>query len=183
MIQKKILLLLFGGYALGCSALPSQQFKIIKTIGEAWKDIDQQSLRRAIRSLYESKLVSAKEHKNGSTTIILSLEGKKKVLTYQIDEMRINKPKKWDRKWRIILFDIPEKIRKARDVFRYHLNQLGFYEFQKSVFVHPYNCKDEIDYLIEFYNLRRFVRFVEADSIDNELHLKKYFHLLEKADR
>jgi len=68
-------------------------------------------------------------------------------------------------------------------VFRYHLNQLGFYEFQKSVFVHPYNCKDEIDYLIEFYNLRRFVRFVEADSIDNELHLKKYFHLLEKADR
>ena len=64
--------------------------------------------------------------------------------------MRINKPKKWDRKWRIILFDIPEKIRKARDVFRYHLNQLGFYEFQKSVFVHPYNCKDEIDYLIEF---------------------------------
>ena len=82
-----------------------------------------------------------------------------------------------------ILKNIPEKIRKARDVFRYHLNQLGFYEFQKSVFVHPYNCKDEIDYLIEFYNLRRFVRFVEADSIDNELHLKKYFHLLEKADR
>lgn len=177
-IQKKILLLLFGGYALGCSALPTQQFRIIKAIGETWKDIDKQALRRAIRSLYESKLIGAKERKDGSVTIVISSEGKKKALTYQIDEMQISKPKKWDRKWRVVLFDIPEKLRKARDAFRYHLNQLDFYEFQKSVFVHPYDCKDEIDYLIEFYDLRRFVRFVVADSIDNELHLKKYFSLL-----
>lgn len=177
-IQKKVLLLLFGGYALGCSALPSQQFRIIKAVGEIWKDIDKQALRRAIKSLYESKLIGVKEYKDGSITIILSLEGKKKALTYQMDKMQINKPKKWDKRWRVVLFDIPEKLRKTRDIFRCHLNYLGFYEFQKSVFMHPYDCKNEIDYLIEFYNLRRFVRFVLAESIDNELHLKKYFNLL-----
>ena len=98
--------------------------------------------------------------------------------TYNLNEMAIKKPKRWDGKWRIVLFDIPEKIRKTRDIFRHHLNQLEFYEFQKSVFVHPFDCHDEIDYLIEFYNARKFVRFIVAESLDNELHLKKKFNLL-----
>ena len=109
--------------------------------------------------------------------MVLTDKGKQKALTYNLDEMKIKKPKHWDKKWRIVLFDVPEKARKIRDAFRYHLKQLGFYEFQKSVFIHPYDCKDEIDYLIEVYDARRFIRFVIADSIDNELHVKVRFKL------
>src|SRR3990167_2211250 len=65
---------------------------------------------------------------------------------------------KWDKKWRVVIFDIPEKSRMARDALRRKLKELEFRELQKSVFVHPYECKKEIDFIIEFFNLRHYVR-------------------------
>jgi DNA-binding transcriptional regulator PaaX len=176
--QRKILLLLFGGIALGLSGSPKKYFQILKAISKEWKEINKQSLKRAIKKLYESKLIAEKYNPDGTITLVLTDKGRQKVLTYNIDEMEIKKPKQWDGKWRIVLFDIPNKIRKIRDILRCHLRNLGFYEFQESVFVHPYDCKDEIDYLIELYDIRRFVRFIIAESLDNELHLKKHFDLL-----
>lgn len=175
--QKKILILLLGGLALGLSRSPKTSFQIIKEIKKEWDWINQENLKRAIRGLYQSKLIKEKENLDGTVTLILTDAGKQKALTYNLDEMKIEKPKMWDKKWRVVLFDIPEKSRWIRDAFRHHLNQLGFYEFQKSVFVHPYECKDEIEYLIEFYDTRRFIRFITAESIDNELHLKQHFKL------
>lgn len=176
--QKKILLLLLGGVALGLSGSPKRYFQILDAIKKDWKEIEKQSLRRAIKSLYQSKLIKEKQNSDGTTTIILTDQGKQKALTYDLDNMEIKKPQKWDKKWRVVLFDIPDRIKKIRDALRFHLKNLGFYEFQESVFVHPYNCKDEVDYLIEFYDIRRFVRFIIAESIDNELHLKQRFDLI-----
>lgn len=176
--QKKILLLLLGGVALGLSGSPKRYFQILDAIKKDWKEIEKQSLRRAIKSLYQSKLISEKQNPDGTVTIILTDQGKQKALTYDLENLEIKKPNKWDQKWRIVLFDIPENRKKIRDALRYHLKNLGFFEFQKSVFVLPYDCKDEIDYLIEFYDIRRFVRFIIAESLDNELHLKKHFVLL-----
>jgi len=176
--QKKILLLLSGGLALGLSGSPTRYFKIIKLIGREWKEIERQSLKRAIKNLYMSKLIGEKQNKDGTITMFLTGEGKRRALTYDLEKMEIKKPKQWDKKWRVVLFDIPDNRKKSRETLRFHLKNLGFYKFQESVFVHPYNCKDEIDYLIEFYDLRRFVRFIIADSIDNEIHLKTHFRLL-----
>ncbi len=175
--QKKILILLQGELALGLSRSPKTSFQIIKEMKKEWDWIEKQSLKRAIKGLYQSKLIKEKENPDGTITLVLTDKGKKKALTYNLDEMKIEKPEQWDKRWRIVLFDIPEKVRRLRDAFRYHLKQLGFYEFQKSVFIHPYDCKDEIEYLIEFYGTRRFIRFIIAEQIDNELHLKAYFGL------
>ena len=76
------------------------------------------------------------------------------------------------------MFDVPELKTKVRDTFRMHLKNLEFHEFQKSVFVFPYPAGREIEFLIEFYNSRRYVRQMVATKIDNELHLKKIFRLL-----
>ncbi len=176
-IKKKIILLLTAGLTLGLSGSPGRSFQILKSVSKEWEELNRQSLKRAIRNLYMSKLMSEKQNQDGTITMILTDKGKEKVLTYNLDEMAIKKPKQWDGKWRIVLFDIPEKMRKIRDAFRHHLNQLEFYEFQKSVFVHPFNCQDEINYLIEFYNARKFIRFIIANSLDNELHLKTQFKL------
>jgi len=88
------------------------------------------------------------------------------------------KRENWDGKWRIVVFDIPEKIKRGRDALREKLKELGFYELQKSVFVFPYKCQNEIEFVIEFFNLRKYVRFGTLDSIDNNLHLKKIFKLI-----
>ena len=47
---------------------------------------------------------------------------------------------KWDGKWRIVIFDIPEKRRSARDLFRYNLKSWGFTSWQQSVWVTKKNC-------------------------------------------
>lgn len=177
-IQRKILLLLLGGLALGLSGSPRQSFRTLDKIAKEWKLINDQKLRRSIRALYESKLIKEIENKDGTITLILTDKGKQKALTYNLDEMEIKVPKVWDRKWRIVLFDIPEKLKQGRDIIRFHLKRLDFFEFQESVFVHPFDCQKEIEYLIEAYQMRRFVRFIVADFIDNELHLKKHFKLL-----
>ena len=176
LVKKKILLLLFGGMAFGYSITPNRQWKVLKEISQGWKEINKEKLRDEIRQLYQSKLIKKKENPDGSYTIVLSEKGKLKALTYYFQDMKINK-KKWDGKWRLVIFDIPEKKRKGRDALRDKIKEIGFYELQKSVFVFPYECKDEIDFIIEFFELRKYVRFGVLDSIDNELHLKKIFKL------
>ncbi len=176
--QQKILLLLLGGLALGLSGSPRRYFKILKAVRREWEKIDRRVLYRTIRSLYDSRLVEEKENSDGSVTLVLSKEGEKRALTFKLDEMTVKKPKVWDKKWHLVVFDIPEHSKKVRDALRFRLRQIGFYELQKSVFVHPYQCRDEIEYLIEFYQIRPYVRQIIAEMIDNELHLRQRFNLL-----
>lgn len=176
--QKKVLLLLLGGITLGLSPSPSKYFRAIKYIREEWKEINRGILNKAIRSLYSSHLVETKNNGDGTTTLVLSKEGKQVALTFNIENMSISIPRNWDNKWRIVMFDIPEKLKKIRESLRINLRGLGFIELQKSVFVYPYYCTKEIEYVVEFYNIRRHVRFIVADNIDNELDLKRHFKLL-----
>lgn len=176
-IQQKVLLLLLGGLALGLSGSPSRYFRILNMIGREWKNIERRSLHRAIRSLYKSRLVTCKENADGSTTLILSREGREEATTYELETMVIQKLETWDCKWRIVIFDIPEYLKKTRDVLRARLKQIGMAELQKSVFVNPYPCDKEIEFLTELYEVRPHVRFILAESVDNELHLKHKFKL------
>lgn len=175
---QKIVILLLGGVALGLPGPPIRYSRVLKEIGKEWKKINQRELYRAIRKLYESKLIHYTENKDGSISIILNREGRKIALRYKLKEMTISAPKFWDKKWRVVLFDVPEKQKRLRDVLRYYFKNMGMIELQKSVFVHPYDCKNEIDFIIELHNARKYVRFIEAFHIDNELHLKKKFNLL-----
>ncbi|HBB44360.1 MAG: Transcriptional regulator, PaaX family [Parcubacteria group bacterium GW2011_GWA1_44_13] len=177
-LQKKILLLLSAGLALGLTRNPNQYFRVVQETGKEWEKIDRDSLNRAIRSLYESKLVSTKDNHDGTLTLVISKEGKRLALTYDIENIELKIPEQWDNKWRIVMFDVPEKFKHTRDALRMHFKNMGFYEFQKSVFVHPYPCAKEIEYVTEFYQARRFVRFIVATEIDNALELRRYFKLL-----
>lgn len=174
---QKVLLLLLGGAALAFSHSPTRARRVLHAVAYEWKNINRRELGRAIRRLYESKLISYKEEKDGAISIVLNREGKKVALRYKLDELSIVKPHHWDRRWRVILFDVPETEKALRDSLRSRLRQLGTIEFQKSVFVHPYDCRNEIDFIIEVYDARRYVRFIEAVHIDNEFHLKRKFHL------
>lgn len=175
-LKQKILLLLFGGVALGCAYSPRRQLGIIKEVAKEWQKINEKELTDEIRKLYRSKLVETKSNPDGSQTFVLTEKGELKVLTYRFDEMKIEKSN-WDNKWRIVIFDIPEKIRQGRNALREKLKELGFRELQKSVFVFPFECRNELEFIIEFFNLRPYVRHGVLEDIDNDLHLKKLFKL------
>ncbi|OGZ10224.1 MAG: hypothetical protein A3D65_03970 [Candidatus Lloydbacteria bacterium RIFCSPHIGHO2_02_FULL_50_13] len=173
--QQKILLLLFGGLALGLSGSPKQYFRVAKAVGKEWQSIEHRQLQRSLKMLYESRLIEAIEHRDRTTELVLSTEGKRTALRYNLENLHIKKPAHWDKKWRIVMFDVPERLKKLRQTLHFHLKELEFYQYQKSVFVHPYECSKEIEFILEFYGARKYVRFVEATNLDNELHLKTLF--------
>lgn len=176
-VKKKILLLLLAGLALGLTRSPKKQWWILKQIPKEWQKEDRQALDRAINSLYKSHLIKEQHNKDGTTTLILSENGKQKALRFNIDKLEIRTPGQWDGKWRIVMFDVPEKLRRLRDSLRLHFREIGLIELQKSVFVYPYPCEKEIEFILEFYNARKHVRFILAEKVDNQLHLMKKFNL------
>ena len=176
LLREKFLLLLSAGIGFSYAYHPGKKWRIIKKAHDQWKNINEKELTKEINNLYRSKLINKKYNIDGSCSLVLTEKGKLKTLTYKFSEMKI-KSEVWDGKWRIVIFDIPEKIRRGRNALRSKLKELGFYELQKSVFVFPYKCKNEIDFIIEFFGLRKYVRYGILEKIDNNFHLRRIFNL------
>lgn len=176
-IKKKILILLAGGVALGLARNPKSQRYIFKTIHRDLKEFDRRYLIKIVHEFKNERLVDYCEKQDGNVEIILSEKGKKKVLEFDIDKIKIIKPIRWDGKWRVVFFDIPEKRRAERNILRNKLKELGFEELQKSIFLYPYPCLDEINFVTEYFQLRNLVRYGEMINISNEEEFKLKFEL------
>ena len=118
-----------------------------------------------------------KERVEGKQTLCLTKKGIQEILKFKMRNKYLEKS--WDKKWRLIVFDIKEITRKDRDYLRRQLKWIGFQELQKSVWVFPYEIRDD---LREFIKLCRFefqgdVRFILADKIEPDLLLRKKFNL------
>jgi DNA-binding transcriptional regulator PaaX len=176
-VQKKILLVLLGGVALGLSPSPRQYFRTLRILREDWRKIKQENFERSIKRLAEEKLVEEKILPDGSTKLILTEKGRKQARRLSLlgSSINFNQPKHWDGKWRLVLFDIPEKDRVFRDILREHLRALKFYKLQHSVFVSPYPFEKQMLELIEIYSAKPYVRVITATNIDNESKIRRYF--------
>ena len=129
-LKQRILLLLATGLALGFSRSPNGYFRILKVCAHDWKEINRRHLWERIREFYEDRLVDFRDNNDGTTTIILTENGRKRVLKYEFENMQIKKPKVWKGDWHIIIYDIPEKNKPAREAFRKKVKELGLLEFQ-----------------------------------------------------
>ena len=79
--------------------------------------------------------------------------------------------------WFIVLYDIPEKDRDIRNAFRDHLTDMGLRKLQHSAGITPFDCRDEIEFLVELLDIRKYVRIIIAEHVDNEAYWKKVFKL------
>lgn len=174
---QKLLLLLHAGAALALTRRPDTLFKIVRNTSKEIARIDARTARRAITALYQSKLVDCTEHKDGTVTLILTDEGKNKALRYNLNTMSILKPARWDGWWRVVAFDIPERFVQGRRALSAMLKELGFYAMQKSVFIFPYACENEIDFIVEAFGLRPYVRVMLVKKTDIDLFLKRKFNV------
>lgn len=177
-MSKKVLILLVGGASLALTNRPDAYFSVVRQMVREWKKVNERSLRTAIKRLYQSKLIDYKENKDSTVEITLTESGKNKILKYDIEKIKIKKPAQWDKLWRLVIFDIPEDKNLGRKALATKLKELGFYPMQKSVFIHPYECRDEIDFITEIFELSPYVRFLRVKDVDIELDLKNRFHLL-----
>ena len=109
--------------------------------------------------------------------MILTEGGRRRLLKYQVDVLRIIPRTRWDRKWRMVIFDIPERHKRARRSLREKLREWGFYPLQKSVWIYPHECRNELDFLIEYWGISPYVRLVEVTDFDGADFLKRDFDL------
>ena len=142
-----------------------------------WDKIDKRRIYDAIKRLNSKRLVELVE-KNDKTYIKITDNGKNLLKNFDYVNLELPQPKKWDKKWRLVTFDIPNKKEKERRAFSEKLKDVGFYPLQESVFIYPYDCKDEIDFLCEFLSISRFVNYYLVESLDKrEGDLRQFFNL------
>ncbi len=144
------------------------------------KRLKQYSRKKVYDTFYNLKrkgLIKIRK-KNHQIYIALTKKGKEMAGRFQINDLEIKRPKKWDGKWRLVIFDISQLKKLYREAFRGKLKELGFYPLQKSVWVHAFDCRAEIELLREFFGLsEKEIRLVVAENIGDDTKLKEFFKL------
>lgn len=147
-----------------------------KAIDKAWEKYDQARLRQSVKRMINRQILELK-NKGGETTVVIAKKGKRLLLRYNFQKMDLVKPEIWDKKWRVVIFDVKEKKRSFRDSLRRKIKSLGLYQLQKSVFVTPYPCENEIAFLREYFNISEGVSCFTALNLEEEDFLKRKFNL------
>lgn len=150
---------------------------LAKLLGRLDERARDRELRRTIHYMKQRGLISYDTHdyQNG---IRLTPKGMKKLKERGIDQLAVPKPEAWDEKWRLVFFDIPEDMKTRRNTLSRRLRWLGFQQLQKSIWVHPFPCRAELEALTEFVGVRKFVTYVEISQIDGDPQLRRRFHHL-----
>lgn len=173
---KEILIILAAGTVLSALIVMPGLARILDPRVWQGDGYRKRRLRQVVKRLFDKKLVEMVETKDGPV-VRITQHGMTKALKYKLEEMKLKKPKSWDKKWRVVIFDIPEGKRKLRDEFRKRLRQLGFFQLQKSVFVHAFPCDDEIEFLRQVYSVPIDVTVITATKIENEDRIRRFFNI------
>ena len=137
-------------------------------------------IQGAVNTLKHRKLIEIISEKNGKIKVQLTNKGEKRIRNFCFETLKIEKSKKWDKKWRVLIFDIPTRPKiynKAREALRHKIKKLGFTQIQKSVWAYPYECEDEILFLANIYNVDKYIEMLTVEKFLHESRLRKKFNL------
>ncbi|RJQ35754.1 hypothetical protein C4568_00380 [Candidatus Parcubacteria bacterium] len=107
----------------------------------------------------------------------LTSTGQAFLLRLQLRHSGLRKPKRWDGRWRLLIFDIPEQRKGQRDLVRRTLIQIGFVRLQDSVWLYPYDCEDIIVLLKADFRIGKNLLYIIADTIENDTEYRALFNL------
>jgi DNA-binding transcriptional regulator PaaX len=175
-IAEQILLHLYNSIEYGFSYRAKKGLFIPNRLPIFWKPTYKKDIKEIIRDLNREKFLKKKQNYDGSITVYITEKGKLRALSLRFKKLK-DKKAIWDKKWRMVAFDIPEEFKKGRNALRYRLRMAGFCELQESLFLHPHDCKKEIDDFVKIFKLEKYVRFALLDFIDNQDWLKKLYKL------
>jgi len=144
---------------------------------DALQEASDEQLRSVSRYIIGKKHITIRKRSGGLSDIILTENGKKAMQAGAIRALRPLKQNMWDRKWRIVIFDIPNYSKASRDAFAAALKRLGFLPVQKSVFMCPYPCEEELEVVADFYGVSGNVDIITAERITKEEEWRRIFGL------
>ena len=168
-----------GNAAIAFSRHPSRNaasvYRIARDFHEL-QDISDRDLRSMSRYVIENKYITI--HKGvRRNTIEISERGKEKITWGAVRALKPERPNSWDGKWRIVMFDIPNHMKSARDAFAATLKRFEFERLQKSVFVSPYSCEEELEVVADYFDISEYIDIIVAERISRENEFKALFNL------
>jgi len=174
-IQGAILKTIAGAGLLSVALLAPNALQMLKVFG-----LDKKYLRNKITTIKNSKerlIHGGLVECTPDGFLCLTKKGKFFLNRIEYNNYKIDKPKRWDKKWRILIFDIKEQNKQMRDLMRRKLGFVGFIKLQNSVWVYPYDCEDFINLLKADLSMGSEVLYIIAEKIENEVILLKEFKL------
>src|SRR3989338_1242837 len=167
---------LLAGFAIAPgSARLIKSLKILSFL----KNFNSSKMARARNNLLKKGILRRVEEQ-GKITIRLSEQGNRIFETLPKYLAVTHAKKRWDNKWRVVIFDIQEKYKRSRDKLRIKLKQLGLYRLQDSVWVYPHPLEDILVLLKSEFRLGSSTLYIIADQIEQDRHLKKFFAIEDK---
>lgn len=138
---------------------------------------DRQRIKRNLQKLKEKGYLKY-DPNNLETRVVLSTEGQVFMNEEVLFDLKFTQPKAWDGKWFVVMFDIPiTKAKKTRHLLREKLLEVGFINYQNSVYIFPYQCKSMINDIEKILGLKNCVQTMVVEKADGEESLKKHFNL------
>ncbi len=157
--------------AISMSRMTPAAVRILRGTGHEPKKFHKQTIQRSRDRLISNNYLV---YENGFLRI--TEKGKRKLLLERGISER--KPKSWDKKWRVLIFDIKEKRKKTREKIRRTLHSIGFIRLQDSVWVYPYPCEDYVVLLKSDFKIGKDLLYMVVDEIENDHHLREVFSLV-----
>lgn len=123
------------------------------------RDLKKSELSLALKRLREKGLIDLVSDEK--LAYRLTDQGKQKAVW---ESIMVNE-EKWDGKWRLVIFDIPEKRRQARNLLRNSLKKWGFTPWQQSLWVTKKNCTKPLREFIKDVGIEDWVIVAESDNL------------------
>ena len=117
------------------------------------------ALSQALKRLREKGLVEKELISDSEVIFKLTKAGRNKAILLKDED------ENWDGKWRIVVFDIPEKRRSARKFLRKKLIDWSFRKWQKSVWACKKDCADQLEEVIKEAGIEDWVLVLESNRV------------------
>lgn len=155
---------------------------LYKNLNALKRERAMRQVRRSLRHLRQRKLIEMKI-RSGEPRVRLLPLSKEWQERFELEKLALGRLPKWDGKWRIVVFDIPERQGRARRALSHKMEKIGAVRLQDSVFVYPFPWRDEVEFVSEIFGVNPYVRYIEAVSIDGAEKLRKCFDLSQDQGR
>lgn len=173
---KDVLRLLAGGALLTMALVMPGTAKLLKIYADheqeeerkEWDKFNLWRLRQVLKRLEKQKTVEIV-----NDVVKITERGRKKLLRFDLESMVLSE--KRDKNWRLVIYDIAALKKEQREIFRMMLNRMKFLQLQKSVYLTPFICDNEIEYLRQIFDIGDEVVVIKVAKLENEAVFKRYF--------
>lgn len=155
--------------------IPNLLIGLEKPLNVFWKQLDKRERERELRrtvSYMKSRDFISGDYEYGFR---ITKHGRKRLDRIDFDNISIDTSQTWDKKWRMVIYDIPEEFKQGRQDLTRKLRRLGFYQLQRSAWIHPLPCHDVVEKICSHYKVEKYVSYVEVTYLENQEKLKKKF--------